>query len=94
MQVADFVEKDGAAIGELELAAAERGRAGERALLVAEQLALDQLGRDRGAVDLHERARRKRALAMDVRGQQLFAGAGLAADSSTVTSERATCVAC
>ena len=46
VQVADFVEKDGAAVGQLELAAAQRRRAGERALLVAEQLALDQLGRE------------------------------------------------
>ena len=46
MQIADFVEEDGAAVGELELAAAQRRRTGERALLVAEQLALDQLGRD------------------------------------------------
>ncbi len=35
-----------------------RDRAGERALHVPEQLALDQLGRDRGAVDLDERRRR------------------------------------
>ena len=45
---------------------------------MAEQLALDQLGRDRGAVDLHERAGRERALAMDVRRQQLLARARLA----------------
>ena len=32
-----------------------RRRAGEGALLVAEQLALEQLGRQRRAIDLHER---------------------------------------
>ena len=77
MQIADFVEKDGAAVGQLELAAPERRRTGERPLLMTEQLALDQLGRDRGAVDFHERTGGKRALAVDVRGQQLLAGPGL-----------------
>ena len=74
VQIADFVEKDGAAVGQLELAAPERRGAGERALLVAEQLALDQLGRNRGAVHFHERTRGKRALAMDVGREQLLAG--------------------
>ena len=36
-------------------------RAGEGALLVAEQLALDQVGRNRAAVEHHERARLRRA---------------------------------
>ena len=76
MQVPDLVEKDGAAVGKLELAPAQRCRAGERPLLVAEQLALDQLGRDRGAVDFHERTCRKRTVTVDVGGQQLLARAG------------------
>ena len=56
------------------------GGAGERAALVAEQLALDQLGGNRRAVDLDERPRRERALAVDVRGQQLLAGARFAGE--------------
>ena len=40
---------------ELERALARRDRAGERALLVAEQLALDQRARDRAAIDDDER---------------------------------------
>ena len=44
--VADFVEEDRAAVGLLELADLLLGRAGERALLVAEQLRLDQLLRE------------------------------------------------
>src|SRR5262249_20152693 len=44
VEVADLIEEDAAAIGELELAAAGGGRAGEGALLVAEELGLDQLG--------------------------------------------------
>ena len=53
--LADLVEQHRAAVGELELADPRRLRAGERALLVAEQLALEQLGRQRRAVDLDER---------------------------------------
>ena len=60
--VADLVEEERAAVGLLELADLLRGGAGERALLVAEQLALDQLLGDRRAVDLHEGARRARRL--------------------------------
>jgi hypothetical protein len=55
--VADFVEKQGAARGLLELADLARHGAGESAFLVAEQLAFDQLVRDGGGVDRHERTR-------------------------------------
>ena len=55
-------------------------RAGERALLVAEQLALDQAGRQGGAVDLDERLVAPRAGRVDGAGDQLLAGAGLAGD--------------
>ena len=54
--VADLVEEDRAAVGRLEHAAPLGHRAGERAALVAEQLALDQLLGNRRAVDLDERA--------------------------------------
>src|SRR5262245_50574671 len=46
-QLADFVEKDGAAMRELEAAWLRRVRAGERAALAAEELALDQGRRQR-----------------------------------------------
>ena len=49
--VADLVEEDRAAVGQLEAAAALADGAGERALLVAEQLALQQRLRQGGAVD-------------------------------------------
>ena len=52
----DLVEEDGAARGRLELALGERERAGERALLVAEQLAGDELLGNRAGVDRNERA--------------------------------------
>ena len=57
-QIADLVEEQRAAVGQLELADALLQRAGERALLVAEQRALDQLARNRGEVDGDERRRR------------------------------------
>ena len=53
--VADLVEEDRAAVGGDELAGLLAHGAGERSLLVAEQLRLDQLLGDRRAVDLHER---------------------------------------
>ena len=44
--VADLVEEQRAAVGLLEAAAALRVRAGERALLVTEQLGLEQVRRE------------------------------------------------
>ena len=58
-QLADFVEEERAAVGELEAADLGRVRAGERAALAAEQLALDQVGRQRGAVDDDQRTVRR-----------------------------------
>ena len=60
-QLADLVEEQRAAVGQLELADLARVRAGERPPLVAEQLGLQDLGRDRGAVDGQEAAWRPRA---------------------------------
>ena len=64
----------------LELADARRRRAGERALLVAEQLALEQFGGQRGAVHLHERLGFARRALVDRARDQLFADAALAAN--------------
>src|SRR5213079_3622399 len=63
--VADLVEEQRAAVGELELAFLLLGRAGERALLVAEQLALEQTLRDGGAVDRDVRLARAWRQRMD-----------------------------
>src|SRR4051794_10948228 len=52
--VADLVEEERAAVGQLELAFAVIDRAGERAFAMSEQLRLDQLLGDRGAVDVDE----------------------------------------
>jgi hypothetical protein len=54
-QLAHFVEKDGAAIGEREPSLAARRRARERALLVPEELALNEGGRNGGAIHRHQR---------------------------------------
>ena len=53
--LADLVEEQRALAGELEAAGAVGDRAGERALDVPEQLALEHAGRERGAVDRDER---------------------------------------
>ncbi len=78
--LADLVEHQRAAGGQLEQADLVAGRAGERALLVAEQLRLDQLLRQRRAVDLDERALRAAAAHVDRVGDQLLADAVLALD--------------
>ena len=78
--LADLVEEDRAGVRELEAPAAQTVRAGERALLVPEQLALDHALGERRAVDAHERPRGARARVVDQPRDQLLAGAGLAGD--------------
>ena len=78
--VADFVEEDRAAVGLLELADLLLGRAGERSLLVAEQLGLDQLLGNGRAVDLDEALAAAQAVAVDGARDELLADAALALD--------------
>ena len=54
--VANFIQKKSAAIGLLEAAAAHGLRTGERAALMAKQLAFQQVFGDGGCVDCNERA--------------------------------------
>ena len=77
---ADLVEKQRAAVGELEAADAVAHRAGEGALDVAEELALEQFARDRCAVDADQRPVAARAGFVDGARDQLLAGAGFAGD--------------
>ena len=77
-QVADLVQKQRAMIRHLELAGLARVRAGERALLVAEQLGLEQGLGNRRAVDRHEGSIGARAHGVQGTREQLFAGAALA----------------
>ena len=64
------------------------GGAGERALGVAEELRLQQLGRDRAAVDRDERPVRAVTRAVDVARDQLLAGAALAPDQDVRVGRR------
>ena len=79
-ELADLVEEDGAAIGQLEAALPSLQRAGERALLVAEELGRDERRRDRGTIHGDERPGRARRSLVDRPGDELFAGAGLPGD--------------
>ena len=78
--VADFVEEQRAAVGLLEAADALLVGAGERALLVSEELGLEEVLLERGAVHLDEVARGAQRVVMDGARDELLAGAGLAAD--------------
>ena len=73
--VANLVEEDRAAVGDLELAAPIGDGAGERPAHVAEQLAFDQLFGDCGAVDFNEGRAPAAAQRVDRPRDQLFAGA-------------------
>ena len=73
--IAHFVQKDGAAVGLLQFADLILAGAGEASFPVAEQLALDQLFRNRRAVDVHKRLGGARAHGVDGVGHELFPGA-------------------
>src|SRR5262249_8396478 len=65
---------------ELEASELARLRIGERPLLVSEKLALEQLGRNGGAVDAHERPLAPLPARVNGLGQKVLAAAGLAED--------------
>jgi hypothetical protein len=75
-QLADLVEEQRAALGGAKQAELALRGPGEGAALVAEQLALDQLGAERGAVERDEGA--VPAEAMQLRGDALLARPALA----------------
>ena len=77
-QVPDLVEEQRAAVGHLHQSWLHRSRAGERALLVSEQLALQQVLRNRGAIDVDEWRIATWAIVVDRARQQLLAGPRLA----------------
>ena len=79
-QIADLVEEDGAALGQLESADAPGDGAGEGTFLVAEQFALDEPGRQGGAVDLDERLVLPPAVGMDRPRNEFLARPRLARD--------------
>src|SRR5439155_14327256 len=73
-----FIEEDRPAVGELEAAYPPLEGPGERAFLVAEDLALEQRLRDGGAVDGDERIAMTGRQLVERARRQLLAGAALA----------------
>ena len=84
----ELVEEQGPAIGLLEPAVAGLGRAGEAARLVAEQLRLDQIFRQRRAVHHDQRPRPAGRQMVEPLGDQLLAGAALADDQHRPVERR------
>src|SRR5712692_10721859 len=73
--LANLIEQQRAAFGHLEEALLVRRRAGEGALLVAEELGLDQVLRDRRTVDFDEGTLGSLAVVVERVGYRLLAGA-------------------
>jgi hypothetical protein len=80
LEVTDLVDEERPAVGLFEDALPGRGRSGEGAFFVAEQLRLDERRRHRRAVEDDEGALDPRALLVEGLGEDLLAGAGLALD--------------
>ena len=78
--VVDVVEIEGAAFGQIEAAFAALVGAGEGALLVAVEFALDELRREERATDLDVGEALAVGEAMDDAGDEVLAHAGLAAE--------------
>ena len=76
-QVADLVEENRRVVGQFEAADLSRQRAGKRAPLAAEQLALHQRTRNRRAIDAHHGPPPPRAQFVNMRRDELLAGARL-----------------
>jgi len=88
VHLADLVEQERAAVRQLELAALALVRPGEGALLVAEQLALDERLGNRRAVERDERAGPARRVVVDRLGDELLADAALPEDEDGAASRR------
>ena len=80
VHVADLVQEQRAALGQLEATLLERVGARERPLLVAEQLGFDQAAGQRRAAHLDERLLRAGRVVVDRVRDHLLAGARLAPD--------------
>ena len=82
-QLSDFVQKNGAPVRHFKATRTRTHSAGERAFGVAEQLALEQAGRKRRAVDLDEQLSFSWAETVDMARHEILAGARLAGDQHT-----------
>ncbi|MDH7511571.1 MAG: hypothetical protein QHH14_01335 [Clostridiales bacterium] len=78
--VSDFIKENRPSVGLFELAYFSFGCSREGALLVTEKLALNQLFRDGGAVDLDEFFSGSKAMIVDGPGDKLLSRAALALD--------------
>src|SRR5262249_19688517 len=78
--LADLIEEERSRISKLETSQAALGGAGERTLLVAEQLALEQGLRQRADVDGDERLAAAIRQEVNRAGDELLAGTALALD--------------
>src|SRR5215470_9556822 len=76
-QIADLVEEQRTPVRELEAADPSCDGTGERPALVAEELALEETGGDRGAVELDERLTAPGAERVGQAGDQLLSRSGL-----------------
>src|SRR5262245_33129093 len=73
IHVADLGEEHGAAVCDLEKARLARDRAGERATLVSEELGLEQFPAEPRAVEIDQRLRGPRPMAMKPGGEDALA---------------------
>src|SRR5262249_46625043 len=80
--LANLVEKQRAAVGDLEPPDLLGDGAGKGAFLVAEELTFEEARRNGGAVDLDERPLASATAVMDGPGNQLLAGPGFAEDQN------------
>ena len=78
IHIADFIEQDGAAVGRFKHADLLLERAREGAALVSEQLAFDEFGRQRGAVQFQKNFAGAGRTGMQFPGQDFLAAAGFA----------------
>jgi len=77
-KVADFIEKESAAVGELEAANFLADGAGESAALVAEEFGFEKAAGNGGAIDFDEGAIATRTEIVDGAGEEFFPSAGFA----------------
>ena len=81
--VADFVEEQGAAIGQLKAPGTTGDRPGKRALLMTEQFAFQQLGRYGSTVDRYERRITTLGVIVQIARNHFLASTGLTEDQHT-----------
>src|SRR3546814_11412083 len=86
--VADLVEEEGALVGQLDLADGGLDGPGEGPLLMAEELALQQVFRDGRAVDRDEGTLGARAELVQRAGEQLLSSSAFADDEDRDVGRR------